>query len=166
MKQTLEFIRLHPRATQSEIVTGLIPFLSKNKTRRNIEALRKNGYLIVETGNHNAHLHTVSMKTPQPCDFPRPEVKIVSIAEKKFLYGICERENSPIKIGIAKNLRRRIDMMQTANYRQLVIVFAALTESPRDIEKSIHDLFSDRLLRGEWYDVTRDELSEAFFDMM
>jgi len=60
----------------------------------------------------------------------------------------------PIKVGVAKNIKRRLSSLQTANHEKLTIV-ASIKCSNRleayNIESYLHDKLSNRRIRGEWF---------------
>lgn len=69
---------------------------------------------------------------------------------RAFLYFIQAGEEGPIKIGIAANVTKRLDMLQTGNPEKLRIV--GLLECHDSLEKVLHGRFRDGHIRGEWFD--------------
>lgn len=60
----------------------------------------------------------------------------------------------PIKIGVAKNINRRLDSLQTANPEKLEVI-ASIKCSNRaeayNIESYLHEKLKNRRIRGEWF---------------
>lgn len=59
-----------------------------------------------------------------------------------------------IKIGIAKNVKRRMRALQTNNPMRLEYYFGLKVESIDDariIERELHEVFKDDRLCGEWF---------------
>lgn len=55
----------------------------------------------------------------------------------------------PVKIGVASNLRRRLDALQTGNAERLTIIRAVTGGCA--VERHFHDRFTGRRVRGEWF---------------
>lgn len=84
----------------------------------------------------------------------------MSLLRTRYIYIIGAREARPLKIGIATNLKARLTSLQIGHWQELVAhhtetVPATLAEP---IEKALHKHFSDRHVRGEWFDI---DLAEA-----
>ena len=60
----------------------------------------------------------------------------------------------PIKIGVAKNIERRLNSLQTANPEKLTLI-ASIECSSRseafNIESYLHNELNNRKIRGEWF---------------
>ena len=92
--------------------------------------------------------------------------------KRNYIY--CVRENpgaikdtAYYKIGHANDLERRVTSMQTANPRELVILFELgpflFRDEAEDIESQLHSLLSRYWVRGEWFSVNPLTLGE-FWD--
>ena len=72
-----------------------------------------------------------------------------------FVYFIQARNSKgPIKIGVAKDVERRLDSLQTANYQKLKIITVILCKSEAnayEMEKKLHHRFREYRIRGEWF---------------
>jgi len=70
-----------------------------------------------------------------------------------FIQSGTERK-APIKIGVAKNIERRLNALQTANPEKLTVI-ASIKCSNRleayNIESYLHRQLSNRKIRGEWF---------------
>jgi hypothetical protein len=63
-------------------------------------------------------------------------------------------KNAPVKIGVAVDVRRRIDTLQTGNPRALEVVmtFGPMTRvEAYGLEEFFHRRFKPQRLRGEWF---------------
>ena len=71
-----------------------------------------------------------------------------------YVYFIRAGYTGPIKIGVAANVQRRLETLQTGNHLTLYII-ATIKYSGRaeayEKEKKFHNLFKDKRLRGEWF---------------
>lgn len=71
-----------------------------------------------------------------------------------YVYFIRAGFTGPIKIGVAANVQRRLETLQTGNHLPLYII-ATIKYSGRaeayEKERKFHKLFSNKRLRGEWF---------------
>jgi DNA-binding transcriptional regulator YiaG len=65
------------------------------------------------------------------------------------VYFIQAGADGPIKIGVASNLRRRLQMLQTGCPVPLVVL--AITDGGREKEAELHLAHRADLVRGEWF---------------
>src|SRR5688572_18714460 len=65
------------------------------------------------------------------------------------------------KIGITKNMRRRMISIQGSNPEHLEIVHTIPTNNMRRAERQIHEQFASRRIRGEWFDLSDDDIAVA-----
>lgn len=63
------------------------------------------------------------------------------------------------KIGLAKNLEQRVNTLQTGNPFEIKIILSFYVESMIEEEKKLHFMFSHKRLRGEWFNLTNDDLN-------
>ena len=62
--------------------------------------------------------------------------------------------SDPVKIGVANNIEKRLDAMQTGNHKELVILYKIPMNSREhafSTEKRIHSQFRKQNIRGEWF---------------
>lgn len=59
--------------------------------------------------------------------------------------------SGPIKFGLAKNPKQRLEALQTANHRELYLFASCLTANDQDMEARIHEHCRPDLIRGEWF---------------
>lgn len=84
-----------------------------------------------------------------------------------FVYFISDGENT--KIGIAKNLIKRLEALQVGNPKKLKIVsFApcATENSAREIEKYLHKSLDCCRLEGEWFKLPASVFTRLFLDFV
>ena len=71
-----------------------------------------------------------------------------------YIYFIRSGVRGPIKIGIAKNVDKRLSDLQCANPYELSLITKVKCDSRRHalyLEKRLHKMFSHKHLRGEWF---------------
>lgn len=65
------------------------------------------------------------------------------------------------KIGVTTgSIEGRVSTLQVGNPFKLELVFAIKTEKADYLEKVIHNHFSPKRLRGEWFELTSDDFGE------
>ena len=62
-----------------------------------------------------------------------------------------------IKIGRSATPERRLRALQSANARKLTLI--ASHRAPRHVEGLLHDLFKGANVRGEWFELTEEDLT-------
>jgi len=165
MKDIIEYIHGNPHANKGTIVSAFVDKYSSRSIRLFLSDCQ---WLTVERGANNASLYSI---TPDAYELAISELgavaseKIADNSESRFIYGIQIVGEQPIKVGIARNLRKRIDMLQVGHYKKYVIVFAALTTDFYRIEKELHLLFADKRIGGEWFNITASDLAYEFNDI-
>ena len=89
-----------------------------------------------------------------------PGNKEISLDDKKlihevhFVYFILNSDSKAIKIGMAKNLERRLKSLQTSSPAKLELIKSVLVssrEQAQELEKTLHQQFDDLQLTGEWF---------------
>lgn len=73
------------------------------------------------------------------------------------VYCIQADDDGPVKIGMALDVGRRFDTLQTAHYEDLYIRLILRPENPttaslRTLEGRVHAAFSRFRIRGEWFE--------------
>lgn len=87
-----------------------------------------------------------------------PDLKPYRPQRIGFVYFIQEGEDGPIKIGWAKDPRRRLASMQSGNPRRLHLLGAIKTKR-RLLERELHDRFIEDHLTGEWFSPSSELLA-------
>jgi hypothetical protein len=75
------------------------------------------------------------------------------------VYLIGPEDASPLKIGVAGNVEKRLCSLQIGNWQKLKVHHTVSVAEPLAllIERHLHGDFRDRSLRGEWFDIPLDE---------
>lgn len=77
--------------------------------------------------------------------------------ERAFVY-VIEHELGPLKIGVSTNPGQRLKDLQTSCPYELEVRGLIETEQPFGVEKRLHEKFEDSQKRGEWYDLSPEQL--------
>jgi Meiotically up-regulated gene 113 len=67
-----------------------------------------------------------------------------------FVY-IIQASSGHVKIGKANNVQSRLSALRTASPFPLILINSIPCEDPSSIEKTLHRLFSDKRVNGEWF---------------
>ena len=78
--------------------------------------------------------------------------------EPFYTYFVQGHPLTPVKIGRAKDVERRLSELQTANYQKLRFLLVL----KGDLESDLHDLFSEHRIEGEWFRWC-DEIKEFIY---
>jgi len=71
-----------------------------------------------------------------------------------YIYFIRAGSSGPIKIGVAVDVDRRLNTLQTGNALQLTIIAKIKCRSKSeayDKESQLHKMFRKKKIRGEWF---------------
>lgn len=80
----------------------------------------------------------------------------MTVPNRGYLYVVKPKyKDGPFKIGIARDLGKRLDNLQTAHHEQLEAFLAVEMDNPRELEKALHRQFRDYRIRGEWFAANR-----------
>jgi hypothetical protein len=58
-----------------------------------------------------------------------------------------------VKIGRARNVKKRLDALQTSHSRELRLVGVIACENAVEVETAWHDTYRNQRVRGEWFRV-------------
>jgi predicted GIY-YIG superfamily endonuclease len=94
----------------------------------------------------------------------------MSEENKSFVYILKagSKAKSPIKVGVASNIQKRIKQLQTGNPHEIVLVMHFVCDSRNHafrLEKTIHDMLKGQRLFGEWFSVSRNNLMKVLNKM-
>jgi len=76
-----------------------------------------------------------------------------------YVYFVLNRDSKAIKIGIAKNIRRRLASLQTSSPAELELIGSIKTtgtQAARKLESKLHHQFDRWQIRGEWFEADRE----------
>jgi predicted GIY-YIG superfamily endonuclease len=74
-----------------------------------------------------------------------------------FVYLIRLSENSTYKIGVTKNITKRIKELQTGNAEQIYLIDKYESDNAFKIEKALHNFFQHKKKLNEWFDFTIED---------
>lgn len=87
------------------------------------------------------------------------EQEKVTGIEPEFIFFIKQNRLSPIKIGKTNNLDRRIrDLILSSPYGITVLGYIK-TINGSDVLKTVHDVFSEYRLNGDWFDISKQDVA-------
>ena len=66
-----------------------------------------------------------------------------------------ENNFNTFKIGYTTNLKKRLEMLQTA-HPYLLQVYTTIENVSRKKETELHHYFNKKRIRGEWFEITPD----------
>jgi predicted GIY-YIG superfamily endonuclease len=70
------------------------------------------------------------------------------------VYFIRAGEHGAIKIGVAKNVKARLDQLQTGNHQDLQIIHVIEAKGEAhafNLEAELHNIYKHENIRGEWF---------------
>lgn len=77
-----------------------------------------------------------------------------------YVYLICDPDKNTYKIGVTRNIaQKRLKRLQTGNSTELHIVHTVETKYPFRLETMLHNRFKAKLVMGEWYELTADDVN-------
>lgn len=77
---------------------------------------------------------------------------------KRYVYLLKTPENV-FKIGVAKNIDKRIKSLQTGCADKITLVDKFLSNYPFKIESTLHRRYEDVKVNGEWYYLTNENIN-------
>jgi T5orf172 domain len=107
----------------------------------------------------DAVLHFISSWAESNATVITPGKRTISLSKVKadvpgYVYFILNQDNQAIKIGFAKDVRKRLKALQTSSSCQLRLMGAIKTENSltaNTLEVSLHKRFNALRLSGEWF---------------
>lgn len=81
-----------------------------------------------------------------------------------YVYLIEDVDNNRYKIGVTKNLEKRIRNLQTGNSNKIVLIESYKTEYPFRLETMLHTHFKQFHHYNEWYELDVDSV-EKFIEL-
>lgn len=87
--------------------------------------------------------------------FANPEIKNV-------IYFISDGDS--VKVGKSKFPLNRIVELQVGNPRKLIMlaIFPCIKREADEWEKTFHEWFKDKRIRGEWFSLTDEDIEDSF----
>lgn len=71
-----------------------------------------------------------------------------------YIYFVRAGSNGPIKIGVASNVDKRVETLQTGNHQKLTVITVIKCRDKSDAyhkESTFHKMFEHKRIRGEWF---------------
>jgi predicted GIY-YIG superfamily endonuclease len=95
-------------------------------------------------------------------------MKAIRVGAVDWLYKVyvIGPGDGPLKIGLARDLQRRLYTLQTGNQQELHIFWSyklLRKAEARAIERAAHQSLKDKRIRGEWFDCSIDEAIDAIW---
>jgi len=82
-----------------------------------------------------------------------PKLKKQRKQHSKFVYIISELGSERYKIGMAKDVDKRLLSLQTANSSVLKVIYKSYQHNALLVESDMHYKFVDKKVRGEWFNL-------------
>ena len=79
--------------------------------------------------------------------------------EREYIYAIGHPHNYT-KIGHSSNPNRRLRSIQIGSPYKLWVIAQFPVANPKQVEAALHDHWSDKHERGEWYDLEIEDFDE------
>lgn len=76
--------------------------------------------------------------------------------ETEYVYAIGH-PHGYVKIGRSSDPERRLSNHQTSSPYELWLIVQFPVEDSRAVEAELHDWFSEKHVRGEWYNLSNDD---------
>lgn len=84
------------------------------------------------------------------------EAKTEEVFDRPTVYFIQAGDGGPIKIGVARNVRQRLRLLQVGNAHRLTLL--GVHPGGVNQERRLHRLFGDARISGEWFEPTAELL--------
>lgn len=75
------------------------------------------------------------------------------------MYLFRVRDSNMYKIGYTSNIKKRIKQQQVGNPGEIELVHSFASRYPSLLEKAMHGKFKSKKVRGEWFELTDDEVN-------
>lgn len=84
--------------------------------------------------------------------------KQITMPKSGYIYLILG-ENGRYKIGMSKHPKKRVNYLSLASCEKHTLVTYYKTDDMIGEEKRLHDIFSDKRLHSEWFDLSKSDVS-------
>jgi hypothetical protein len=82
---------------------------------------------------------------------------VQQIGIKEGVYIIQSGDTGKYKIGITRNIKRRLTQISTGNPNDLKLEYFVSTKHYKSLEKRFHQIFNLSRIKGEWFSFSKDE---------
>lgn len=118
--------------------------------KQRIDEGRKLGYL-QEDADLDALIHEEM--------FPTPPVKYAWAPKNACGYVyLIQSASGQCKIGLSKNVEKRFKALSHSSPVKLELIHSIYTEDMTDTESMLHELFSSKRVKGEWFELSPDDI--------
>ena len=90
-----------------------------------------------------------------------PFFKIVESVSNRDRHVYILKVKNRYKIGITKNLEKRLRELQTGNPDEIMLVCANFIPNASELEANLHRELAHYRIRGEWFQLPDEELEKA-----
>ncbi|SFV55540.1 hypothetical protein MNB_SV-3-1137 [hydrothermal vent metagenome] len=108
-------------------------------------------------GSKNKDIQTLALTEEQAEKVKNLLSMKKAIKNKTDLLYLLEA-NGNYKIGITGNLASRMKDIQTGNPYLVKLVCTIEMEDPQELEQSLHKLFKDKRMMGEWFNLNKKDV--------
>lgn len=77
-----------------------------------------------------------------------------------YVYLIEDLDNNRYKIGVTKDLEKRLRNLQTGNSNRIIIKESYKTEYPFKLESMLHNKFKQFRYNNEWYELESSDVEK------
>lgn len=81
--------------------------------------------------------------------------------KKGFVYFASSSESGSVKIGSSRNVNSRMSQLSTSSPSKIYPLFSFLCDDRLLAERSLHRHFSEKRMNGEWFDLSKSEVTLA-----
>ena len=92
-----------------------------------------------------------------PSDYKEDSAKADITPRHVYLFRCGDR----YKIGVSSNVKRRLKQLDNRPYPVELVVCSDVMKHALDAEKSLHEMYGDMRLSGEWFDFDDETAEEA-----
>lgn len=86
---------------------------------------------------------------------------MVDLLNQEYGYVYAIKSLDLIKVGVAKNIQRRLTAMRLDNPHGCELVFYRRSYAPYTFERQMHELLADKAVGREWFRATLDDIRTA-----
>lgn len=86
---------------------------------------------------------------------------MVDLLNREYGYVYAIKSRDLIKVGVAKDIEKRMEAMRLNNPHGCELVLYRRTYAPYTFERRMHKLLADKAVGREWFRVTLEEVREA-----
>lgn len=85
----------------------------------------------------------------------------ISFETYGYVYFIKNNSSVDIKIGVSYNINDRMKSYRTAFSGEIFLIGYIYCENYKELEKEIHNLYKDKRISGEWFNVSVNDVRDV-----